>query len=73
MVIGEVFRVSTDSVVCVTNKSRPKVAGTVMWVHPKGRFAVLDVGGVRECYYPEELTVKGRAGKKKARRIRIVC
>jgi hypothetical protein len=34
--------------------------GTVVWVHPKKRYAVLEFAGVygkpRECWKPEELT-----------------
>lgn len=75
MQVGEVYRVRTDSVYCLDNRPnyRPRVAGTVLWVHPKGRFAVLDIGGMRECYYPEELTKRLTKEKKKARRVRIVC
>ena len=39
--------------------------GRCVWVHPKGRFAVLDFGvygvSIRESFFPEELT--GNAGR----------
>lgn len=58
MRVGEIYRVRTDSVYCEgpSMHSRPRVKGRVVWVHPKGRFALLDLGGHKECYYPEQLT-----------------
>ena len=71
MQIGEEYRVHSDSVYCNTEKVRPKIQGRV------GRFATLEFQGIhgkfRECFYPEALTERNRVGKKKARRIRIVC
>lgn len=58
MRVGEIYRVKTESVCCEDNRPnfRPRVKGRVVWVHPRGRFAVLQLsGGSRECYYPEEL------------------
>lgn len=62
MRVGEVYKVRTEAVYCESNgrDSRPRVAGWVIWVHPKGRFAVLDLGGHKECYYPEQLTNRNR-------------
>lgn len=47
MLVGEVYRVQTNSVYCEDNRPnfRPKVAGRVTWVHPLGRFAVLMLPG----------------------------
>lgn len=76
MQVGEIYQVRTDSMLCEGTgpNTRPKVKGRVTWVHPRGRFAVLELpGGARECFYPEQLTERNRVGKKKARRIRIVC
>lgn len=70
MQIGEIYRVRTDAVFCQDNRPnfRPKVAGRVAWVHPAGRFAVLELaGGHRECYYPEELTEQNRVGRRNRR------
>lgn len=43
--------------------------GTVVWVHPKLRFAVLEFEGVhgnpRECFRPSELTEKKRIYNKR--------
>lgn len=62
MQVGEIYRVRTDSVYCEGQgvHLRPRVKGRVIWVHPKGRFAVLNLGGHRECYYPEQLTERNR-------------
>lgn len=77
MRIGEEYHVNSDSVFCKTPNVRPRIRGRVIYVHPQGRFATLEFQGVhgtfRECFYPEELTERNRVGKKKARRIRIVC
>lgn len=47
-----------------------RMVGRVVWVHPKGRFAVLAfAGGVREVFYPEQLTAdKVVVGKRGGRR-----
>lgn len=47
-----------------------RLVGQVVWVHPKRRFAVLAFGGgVRECFYPEQLTAdKLVTGKRGGRR-----
>jgi hypothetical protein len=61
--VGEIYRVRTDSVYCEGQSmhSRPRVKGRVKWVHPKGRYAVLELsGGHRECYWPEQLTERNR-------------
>ena len=67
MQVGELYRVRSDSVYCDNLKNRPKVQGRVAWVHPQGRFAVLEIGGARECYYPEELTERNRVGRRNRR------
>ena len=42
-----------------------RLVGRVVWVHPKRRFAVLVfAGGVRECFYPEQLRVENLVRKK---------
>ena len=42
--------------------------GTVVFVHPAGRYATLEFEGVtgnpRECFFPEQLTEKNRVYKK---------
>jgi hypothetical protein len=60
--VGEVYRVRTEAVLCEGNgrDSRPRVPARVVWVHPKGRFALLDLGGHKECYYPEQLTERNK-------------
>lgn len=35
--------------------SIPVRKGTVVYVHPKGRFIVAKCGGVRETFFPEEV------------------
>ena len=71
MQVGEEYRVQSDSVFCTSEKVRPMIQGKVIYVHPEGRFATLEFEGVcgkfRECYYPEELTVQNRAGRRKRR------
>ena len=36
-------------------KKFPIREGTVVYVHPKGRFIVAKCGGVRETFFPEEV------------------
>ena len=71
MQIGEEYRVNSDSVFCKTPNVRPMTQGKVVYVHPEGRFATLEFQGIhgnfRECYYPEELTVQNRVGRRKRR------
>lgn len=71
MQIGEEYRVDSDSVFCKTPNVRPRIQGRVIWVHPLGRYAVLEFQGIhgkfRECYYPEQLTDKNRVGRRNRR------
>lgn len=64
MQIGEEYMVTTDSTVCDTNNIRHPIRGRVVYVHPLGRFAVLEFkcvnGNIRESYFPEQLTTKNR-------------
>lgn len=45
--------------------------GTVVYVHPAGRYATLEFEGVtgnpRECFFPEQLTRENLVHKKKSR------
>lgn len=45
--------------------------GTVVYVHPEGRYATLEFEGVtgnpRECFFPEQLTGENLVHKKKSR------
>lgn len=36
-------------------KKFPIRTGTVVYVHPKGRYIVAECGGVRETFFPEEI------------------
>ena len=36
-------------------KKFPIRKGTVVYVHPKGRYIVAECGGVRETFFPEEV------------------
>lgn len=57
MEIGEKYRVRPEFTSSKDGTVGEKKVGTVVWVHPKGRFAVLAFGGgVREVFYPEQLT-----------------
>ena len=63
MRIGECYWVRTESVYCEEKKpnSRPKVKGRVIYIHPRGRYATLEIPeGIRECFGLEELTPKNR-------------
>ena len=43
---------------CECIKKRfPVRKGTVVYVHPKGRYIVTECGGVRETFFPEEVLV----------------
>ena len=37
------------------DKRFPVRRGTVVYVHPKGRYIVAECGGVRETFFPEEV------------------
>lgn len=58
MEIGQKFRVSPAFVKGERN-DRPRQTGKVVWIHPKGRFAVLEFKGVhgkpRECFSISDL------------------
>lgn len=62
MQLGEEYMVTTESSVCDTNNIRHPIRGRVVYVHPLGRFAVLEFQGIRrsfrESYFPEQLTEK---------------
>lgn len=61
MEIGEKYKVRPEFTSNKDGTVGEKKVGTVVWVHPKGRFAVLAfAGGVREVFYPEQLTEKRR-------------
>ena len=70
MEVGEKYRVRPEFTSSKDGTSGVRMVGTVVRVHPKGRFAVLAfAGGVRECFYPQQLTadklvIKKRGGRK---------
>lgn len=66
---GERYRVKpVFSMTKETNGLHPTI-GKVVWVHPVGRFAVLEfAGGIRECFFPEQLTASNLMLQKKGRR-----
>lgn len=62
--LGQKYRVSAE---CLHTSSggRVRVVGTVAWIHPEGRFAMLCCKGPRgvnlvECYGPMELRPENR-------------
>ncbi len=65
MCVGETYRVPVE---CAPNwkngTEKPRLWGRVIWVHPRGRFAVLEFEGVhsnfRECFFLAQLTKIGR-------------
>ena len=71
MQVGEVYRVPLDSVAWIDKQNGQKKMGegTVVFVHPKGRFATLEFQGVngkfREAFRPEQLMEKNRVLQKK--------
>lgn len=70
MEIGEKYRVRPEFTSSKDGTSGVRMVGTVTWVHPKGRFAVLEfAGGVREVFYPQQLPAdKLVVGKRGGRR-----
>lgn len=64
MQLGERYMVTTESSVCDRTNARHPIRGKVVYVHPEGRFAVLEFQGIRgrfrESYFPEQLTQKNR-------------
>lgn len=72
MEVGEVYRVPLDTAATWIDKQNgQKKMGedTVVFVHPKERFVVLEFQGVhgkfRETFRPEQLTEKNRVLQKK--------
>lgn len=58
--VGMMFRVAPEFGRTSKGMVNHTQEGSVVWVHPKGRFAVLEFEGVtgkpRECFFPELLT-----------------
>lgn len=70
--VGQKYRVLPAFVGCENNRFKPKTqVGTVVYIHPKGRYAVLKFDGVygepREGFNMADLTqqrmVLGKKGK----------
>ena len=70
MEVGQKYRVKPAFTTYKDGTAGVRMTGRVVWAHPKGRFAVLAfAGGVRECFYPEQLTAdKLVVGKRGGRR-----
>ena len=64
MRIGEKYGVITESSPCDAKNTRRPMCGQVVYIHPLGRFAVLEFEGVRgnfrESYSMEKLTDQNR-------------
>ena len=69
MELGEKYRV-TPAFSVAKNCERPRsMVGKVTYIHPRGRFVVLEFdGGSRECFPPEQLTESNRVRDKQNRR-----
>ena len=68
MEVGERYRVVPEFTAYKDGTAGVRMTGRVVWVHPKGRFAVLAfAGGVRECFYPEKLAMENLILKKKGK------
>lgn len=71
MQVGEVYRVPLDSAAWTDKQQGQKRTGegTVVFVHPQGRFATLEFQGAhgkfREAFRPEQLMEKNRVLQKK--------
>ena len=62
MQLGEKYKVITESSLCDAKNARRPLCGRVVYVHPLGRFAVLEFthGNFRESFFPEDLTEQNR-------------
>lgn len=71
MQVGEIYVVRPELAVSTKTNTRPAMRGTVVWIHPLMRFAVLEFEGIhgnpRECFRPEELTERNRVKRKRRR------
>ena len=66
MEVGERYRVVPEFTAYKDGTAGTRMVGTVVFVHPKGRFAVLEFGsGVREVFYRDQLTEKRLVKSKK--------
>ena len=59
MQLGECYRVIPEAAIPDARNHRNRMWGTVIYVHPKGRFVTLEFQGVhgsfRESFFPEDL------------------
>lgn len=64
MQLDEKYKVITESSICDAKNVRRPLCGRVVYVHPMGRFAVLEFTGIwgnfRESFFPEYLTEQNR-------------
>ena len=64
MRVGEVYIVKPECAIPTKTNENPPMKGTVIWVHPKERFAVLEFEGVsgnpRKCFQARLLTEANR-------------
>lgn len=72
MKVGEVYIVKPVCAIPTKTNEKPPMKGTVIWVHPRLRFAVLEFKGIhgnpRECFWPWELTEKNKVNNKRRTR-----
>lgn len=72
MKVGEVYIVKPECAIPTKTNENPPMKGTVIWVHPKERFAVLEFEGVsgkpRECFQARLLTEANQVQKKRRKR-----
>lgn len=62
--LGQRYRVSVETL-HTSSGGRVRLVGTVVWIHPKGRFAMVACPGPKgvnlvECYHRTELTRENR-------------
>ena len=71
LAIGQCYRVMPAFSGTIIQKGKAQ-AGKIVYIHPKGRYAVLEFDGVcgrpRECFWPEELTEDNRVSDRKGRK-----
>ena len=62
MQLGENYMVITETSACNESNHRCPIQGRVVYIHPRGCFAVLEFrgasGSFRESFFPEQLTEK---------------
>lgn len=71
--LNQEYRVRPVFTTCKSGDVPVRLPGKVVYIHPKGRYVVLEFNDgaghtARECFWPEKLTEENRVREKKGNR-----